>query len=374
MNILQVTKGALMGGGERHVLTVLEGFRDRDVNMSLAVFTEGRLSAAARSLGVEVQVIPKRYRGDFSPLLSLMRLIRERQIDIVHTHLLSGNFYGRVAGKISGVKGIVSTLHHTEKGALGRSSIPYLPEIFFKLDIVMTALCNYIISPSLDLKQQVIRQGVQENKIVHIPNAINFEHVHINKEEMYICRRELGLPPDAKLIGMVGRLVPVKNCPLFLRAATRVLNEVANAHFIVVGDGPLRVELEETAEALRLKGHITFTGFREDVMRVVSTFDIFVLCSDSETFPLALIEAMALKKPVVSTDVGGVSEIIDHMRNGWLCPPGDEISLSDAIIHLVRHEEEATEMSARAYEKVVNTFSLRKMTNSLHALYYGLVN
>ncbi|MBE9569994.1 MAG: glycosyltransferase, partial [Proteobacteria bacterium] len=115
MNVLQVTKGALMGGGEKHVLALLEGFKDRPVDMSLAVFTEGPLLAAARNLGVDVYVVQKRYRGDIAPLLKLIRLIKTKQIDIVHTHLISGNLYGRLAGKATRVKGIVSTLHHSDK-------------------------------------------------------------------------------------------------------------------------------------------------------------------------------------------------------------------------------------------------------------------
>jgi glycosyltransferase involved in cell wall biosynthesis len=363
-----------MGGGERHILTLLEGFKDRPVNMSLAVFVEGKLSAAARELGVEVFVIPKRYRGDVRPLLDLIRLIKTKHIDIVHTHLISGNFYGRLAGKAAKVKGIVSTLHHLDKEALGRFSLPFMQDLLFRLDISMTFLSDRIIAPSLELKRLLLKHRVREEKIVHIPNAINFEHLQLPKEGTSVSRKRLGLPMNGKLVGMVGRMVPVKNFSLFLRAAKRVTNSGIKAKFVLVGDGPLLSELQKEVADLKLEEHVVFTGFREDVLQIVSILDVFVLCSNSETFPLALIEAMALKKPVIATNVGGIPEIIDHMINGWLCPPGDEVALANSITHLLTHKEKAIEFGNRAYEKVVTTFALRGMTDKLLDVYYGLLN
>lgn len=373
MNILQVTTGALMGGGERHILSLLEGFKDRTVNMFLAVFAEGRLSAAARELGVEVFVIPKRYRGDVRPLLDLIRLIKTKQIDIVHTHLISGNFYGRLAGKVARTKGIVSTLHHLDKEALGQFSLPFMQDLLFRLDILMAFLSDRIIAPSLELKRLLLKHRVREDKIVHIPNAINLDNLQLPKEGTSISRERIGLPMNGKLVGMVGRMVPVKNFGLFLRAAKRVTDSGIKAKFVLVGDGPLRSELQKEVADLKLEEHVVFTGFREDVLQVVSTLDVFVLCSNSETFPLALIEAMALKKPVIATDVGGIPEIIDHMVNGWLCPSGDEVSLANSITHLLTHEEKARELGNRAYQKVVTNFALTGMTDKLLDVYNRLM-
>ncbi|MEW6586676.1 MAG: glycosyltransferase, partial [Nitrospirota bacterium] len=303
MNILQITKGALMGGGERHVLSLFKGFRGWPVNMSLAVFTDGKLAAAARELGIEVHVVPKRFRGDLSPLPALVWLIKQKRIDIVHTHLLSGNFYGRLSGKAAGVKGIVTTLHHADREALGGSTVPFLTNLLFHLDISMTAFSDRVITPSADLKRHIAQKGVKPEKIVHIPNAVDLDCVEIADGDGLACRQELGLSPGLKAVGMVGRLVTVKNFPLFLRAARRVVDAGVQARFLVIGDGPLRNELQRMAEKLRLTRDVIFTGFRQDIIRVVSSLDLFVLCSDSEVFPLALIEAMALGKPVIATDV-----------------------------------------------------------------------
>ena len=169
-------------------------------------------------------------------------------------------------------------------------------------------------------------------------------------------------------------MVPVKNFGLFLRVAKRVIDSGIKAKFILIGDGPMRAELQNTAADLGLGEKVIFTGFREDVFRLVSILDLFVLCSNSETNPIALIEAMALKRPVVATNVGGVLEIVDNNVNGLLCPSGDEVFLASSITHLLQNMEKARELGDNAYQKVRNAFTLKSMTSKLLDVYDGLVN
>jgi len=374
MNILQVTKGALMGGGERHVLTLLEGFKSQGVRTHLAVFTEGRLAETARGLGVDVHVLPKRFRGDIRPLTGLINLVRKKKIDIVHTHLVSGNLYGRLAGKVAGVKGIVTTLHHSRKEALGNFALPFMANLFFRGDIFMGRLSDRMISPSADLKRLLIDHDLDPARITVIPNAINMDKTKVSDDEMDACRRELRIPPGMKIVGMVGRLVEVKNFDLFIQAARKVLGQNPKVLFLIVGDGPLRHKLEKQAADSGIKERIIFTGFRDDVFRLIAMMDLFVLCSTSETNPIALMEAMASGKPVIATDVGGVSELIDHHITGWLCPSGDLACLTEAMIHLLSHPEQAKEIGARAREKMQKTYSLETITAQLLEVYQNLID
>ena len=369
MNVLQVTKGALMGGGERHVLTLLEGLREQSINTSLAVFTEGMLAREARRLGVEVHVLPKRFRGDIRPLTGLINLIRKKKIDVVHTHLVSGNLYGRLAGKITRVGGIVTTLHHTHKEALGKFRLPFMAGLMFGGDIRMGALSDRLITPSADLKKLLLDYGVRPARIVSIPNAIDMDKTRITAEEIDRCRRELDIPPDAKTVGMVGRLVSVKNFELFVRAAGCVLDRGIAARFMVVGDGPLRGELERLAAAMGIKDHLIFTGFRDDVFRLMAVMDLFVLCSKSETNPIALMEAMASGKPVIATDVGGIPEVVEHGVDGWLCPANDVDCLADAIIRLLSDPDRAAALGAHARTKIMRGYSLPSVTARLLNVY-----
>ena len=372
MNVLQVTKGALMGGGEKHVLTLLEGLKAEAIDVSLAVFTEGLLARDARRMGVEVHVLPKRFRGDIRPLTGLINLIRNKRIDIVHTHLVSGNLYGRLAGKITRVGGVVTTLHHTHKEALGKFRLSFMADLLFRGDIRMGMMSDRLITPSADLQNLLLGYGLRPSRIVSIPNAINMDKTRVTDEEIERCRRELNIPPDVKTVGMVGRLVSVKNFEMFIRAAGRVLGQGIPARFLIVGDGPLRADLEKLAETAGIKNHLIFTGFRDDVFRLVAMMDLFVLCSKSETNPIALMEAMACGKPVIATDVGGIPEVVDHDVNGWLCPSDDAGCLADAIICLLSNPERAAALGTNARAKMMKDYALPSVTARLLAVYEDL--
>lgn len=360
-----------MGGGERHVLSLLRGFRGRPVEMSLAVFTEGPLSKAARDLGVEVHVLPKRFRGDPGPLVDLERLIRARGMDVVHTHLISGNSYGRLAGRMGGAK-VVSTLHHSAKEAMGPTLSPRMQAAFFRFDIWMTAFCDRVVTPSEDLRQQLVRAGVRESRLVTIPNGISLDEVRVSEKDAQACRAELGALPGTKVVGMAGRLVDLKNFDLLLRAGREILAAGVPARIVVIGDGPDRTRLEALARQLGIAEAAVFTGFREDVLRVVAALDVFVLCSRSETFPLALVEAMALGKPVVAARVGGVPEIVDHEANGLLFASEDEAALVQALRRLLADDEARQRLGAEARRKVASSFTEEIMAERLLGLYREL--
>ncbi|MGD8375387.1 MAG: glycosyltransferase family 4 protein, partial [Acidobacteriota bacterium] len=178
LNVLQVTAGAIWGGGERHVASLLEGFRGREVRQSVAVFAEGRLAAEARRLGAPVHVVPKRFRGDPGPLWGLRRVIRRHRIDIVHTHMISGNVYGRLAARLAGRCRLITTLHYIDRQAL-----PFLPpllqRLFFDGDIRMAAMCDRIVTTSEHLRRTLIGRGMDPEKMVTILNGINPELTRI---------------------------------------------------------------------------------------------------------------------------------------------------------------------------------------------------
>ena len=357
-----------MRGAEVHILSILQGFRNRPVNMSLVVFTDGPLAKAARQLGVEVYFIRKRFRGDVLPLIALTRLIRAKKINIVHTHLISGNFYGRVIGKFTKVQGIVSTIHYSDKLALGEFRLPFMGDLLFKIDTAMSCFSDCIIAPSKELQQLLIKKGVSRQKVVNIPNAFNFEQAqHINEKEFSLDK--LGFAPEIKLVGMVGRLVSVKNFEMFLRAAKIVIDSGVKVKFLLVGDGPQQTILENLVQELGIDEHIIFLGFRADVFDIVSLLDIFVLCSKWETFPISLIEAMALGKPVIATDIGGVKEIITDAVNGMLVPVNDHEALSSAILHLLTQKETAKKFGNLGRQKAMKEFSLKAMCDTLSSLY-----
>lgn len=371
IHVLQVTRGAIWGGGERHVLSLLEGFQHRSVRMSLAVFGEGRLAEEARRLNVTVHCLPKRFRGDPRPLWGLLRAIRRHRVDIVHTHMPSGNVYGRIAARLARGRGLITTLHYVDREALPFLH-PILQRLLFDGDIRMAAMCDRIVATSEHLRRTLVERGMSERKLVTILNGVNLGTSPPDERESDGLRRELGIARGIPVIGIVGRLVPVKNHALFLRTARAVLDRGAPAVFVVVGDGPLREPLRALSRALGLEDHVVFTGFRADVMRLLTVFDVCMLTSNSETSAYGVSEPMAMGRPVVATAVGGVTELIDDRMDGWLCPPGDAAALTEGVCALLADPAGAARMGERAARKVRERLSLDGQVGRLEEVYRGV--
>jgi len=372
LHVLQVTRGAIWGGGERHVLALLEGFRGRSVRMSLAVFGEGRLADEARRLGVTVHVLSKRFRGDPRPLFGLARVVRGHGVDVVHTHMPSGNFYGRLAARLARGTGLVTTLHYIDREALPFLS-PIVQRLMFDGDIRMAAMCDRIVATSEHLRQALVGRGMSGGRIVTILNGVNLDALPGDGGDPEVLRRELGVASGVPMVGIVGRLVPVKNHALFLRAARAVLDRGTRAAFVLVGDGPLREPLRALRRELGLEEHVVFAGFRSDVMALLPAFDVCMLTSNSETSAYGVSEPMAVGRPVVATAVGGVTELIDDRVDGWLCPPGDAVALADGVCALLGDPGEAARMGEQAARKVRQRLSLQGQVERLEEVYRAVV-
>jgi glycosyltransferase involved in cell wall biosynthesis len=368
VHVLQVTRGAIWGGGERHVLALLEGFRGRSVRLSLAVFGEGRLAEEARRLGVTVHCLAKRFRGDPRPLLGLVRTVKRHGVDIVHTHMPSGNVYGRLAARLVPGTGLVSTLHYIDREALPFLN-PVLQRILFDGDIRMAAMCDRIVSTSEHLRKTLVARGMSGRKIVTILNGVNLAALPPDGRAGPALREGLGIPSGVPVVGIVGRLVPVKNHALFLRTARAVLDRGARAAFVIVGDGPLRQPLRELCRELGLLDHVVFAGFRSDVMELLTAFDLCVLTSNSETSAYGVSEPMAVGRPVVATAVGGVTELVEDRVDGWLCPAGDAAALADGVCTLLADPAAAARMGERAARKVRERLSLDGQVARLEEVY-----
>jgi glycosyltransferase involved in cell wall biosynthesis len=340
--------------------------------MSLAVFGEGRLAEEARRLGVTVHTLAKRFRGDPRPLWGLAHTIRRHGVDVVHTHMPSGNVYGRLAARTVSGTGLVSTLHYIDREALPFLN-PLLQRLLFDGDIRMAAMCDRIVATSEHLRTALVERGMSGSRIVTILNGVNLAALPLEGRGSDDLRRELGIGPGIPAVGIVGRLVPVKNHALFLRAARAALDRGARAVFVVVGDGPLREPLRALSRDLGLDGHVVFAGFRTDVMSLLPVFDLCMLTSNSETSAYGVSEPMAVGRPVVATAVGGVVELIEDRVDGWLCPAGDAAALAEGVCALLADPGAAARMGERAARKVEERLSLQGQVQRLEDVYRDVV-
>jgi glycosyltransferase involved in cell wall biosynthesis len=215
-------------------------------------------------------------------------------------------------------------------------------------------------------------EGVARDKIAVIPNGIDLSEIERMPSPTEV-RSLIGLDPSKLVVGIVAALRPEKNHELFLEAASVVAKEIKDVHFVIVGGGQRKPQLESLAVKLGIRDSVHFTGQREDGRVLVRAFDVAVLCSHPvvETLPIFLMEAMALGKPVVSTRVGDVPSLVEDGATGLLVPPGSCEALSVAMIRLLGDKELRAEMGRRGHEKVAREFTLERSVQLLESLVEG---
>ncbi|MBI5286781.1 MAG: glycosyltransferase family 4 protein, partial [Deltaproteobacteria bacterium] len=331
--------------------------------------------------GIPVRIVPQLVR-DVSPLkdilalFSLIHIIRKESPSIIHTHTSKAGFLGRVAGRVCGVRCIVHTPHgHIFYGYYGRIKT----RLFIVLERIASCFCDRITTLTELEKEDYIRLKVaREDKLIPIYCGVDLGD--FTEEGLLDIRDELKLAPDrsiqgldkgTKLIGWVGRLEEVKGCFVFLEACRLIKEEFPEVKFLLAGDGPLRKEIEDWAE-VHLKGSLLLLGHRTDIPKIMRGIDIFVLTSLNEGFGLVLVEAMAAGKPVVATNVGGVSEIVLDGETGLLVPAGGSEGVARAVETLLSNPALALGLGKKGKERA-QLFDIERMTDKTINLYRELM-
>ena len=235
---------------------------------------------------------------------------------------------------------------------------------------ILWRLPDQILSVSRDHARKLSKSiGFPLNKIAVLINGVDC-HRFGSSENRQTMRDDIGLKRDDIVIGTVGRLVPVKNQTLLLDAFSRVAERHPNTNLLIVGDGPLRKELEERSYTLGCSPRIKFLGRRSDIPDVMAAMDIFALTSHSEGMSNTILEAMSSGLPVVSTDVGGNPEVVVHRETGVLFPSNDVAALAHALETLVEHTELRRAMGLKGRARVAEQFSLQAMIQRYERLYH----
>jgi glycosyltransferase involved in cell wall biosynthesis len=311
-----------------------------------------------RAAGVATDVLSMRSDVSLALLRRLVRTIRARQCDIVHTHLLHADLYGALAARLAGVRTIISTRHNPDPF---RRSWP----IQFLTRSARPAWTHVICI------SEHLREFCQTNE--RIP-AQRLSTVHYGFAPRVIAngrawRRQFGWNEEVPVIGMVARLIPQKGHDVLLDALPAVLRHSPTAQLVLIGDGPLRLALEAQAVRLGIKDHVQFLGYREDSAAWMAGFEIFVHPSRWEGFGLVLLEAMNASLPIVATTAGAIPEIVRHGETGLLVPPDQPAELAAALCTLLRDQPRATAMGTAGRRRLEDTFSVTDMVEQTCAVY-----
>jgi glycosyltransferase involved in cell wall biosynthesis len=314
--------------------------------------------------GIEMRFLDK---GKFNPLtlLSLIKIIRAEKTDVMHVQGYGASTFGRLVRVITGTPVLVH-FHDTS---------PYYPWVQRVADLILARFTDAAIAVSNSVKRFCIESGrawgMEQSKIVVVPNCVSLKDFQISDPtEILTEKNRLGIDPGSKIVGTVTRLYDYKGNRYLLEAAAEVLKIFPNTLFLIVGEGPLRQDLEELSRRLGIKDHVIFAGFCDNVAKLLATFDIKVFSSwGAEGTPLAVLEAMAMGKAIVATNI---IEIIEDGVTGLLVPPKDSAAIARQVIALLRDEDLAKKLGANAQTES-RKYNVDDYVRKLEAIYEGLI-
>jgi glycosyltransferase involved in cell wall biosynthesis len=377
LRIARVIARLNVGGPAQHVILLAAGLDPSRFRSTLITGVpdpdEGDLSPLARSQGITPVVIPSLGRAirpgrDLAALGRLVALFRTLCPDLVHTHTAKAGALGRVAARLAGVPVVVHTFHgHILEGYFS----PALTRLFLGIERALARRTDRIVTVSPRVRASLLARGIgRPEQVEVVPLGLPLQRFAAAAPGRACLRQRLAIPRDAPLLGIIGRLVPIKNHPALFAALTR--EETRGAHLLVVGDGERRTALEALARDLGLAGRVHFLGWRGDLEAILPELDVVICCSRNEGTPVALIEAMAAGVPVLSTDVGGVGDLLTHGQTGWLVPSEDPAALARGIRDLLADPAGRQRLVAAARPAALQAHSAEGLIQRIEAMYTAL--
>jgi len=368
-NILYTSlSGQMLGGGQRSLLLLLERLDRKKFKPFLVCPSEGGLTEKVESLGIEARII--RVRGAKSlnvfataaAVFKFKKLIRRKGIHLIHTDSPRQAFYAGLAARLTRTPLVWHARVSTpEKRSFEKFLFNHASKVIAVSD---AASQRYRGFERFDEKVTVIHNGV---------DLTEFGPKPIDRK----LKQEFKIKEDLMLVGTLGQLIPGKGQEVFLKAAARIFDRTSKVIFMIVGDGnhAYRKKLEDLCTDLGLSGNVVFTGFREDIPRIMNTLDIVVLPSTThlEGFSRVIIEAMASSKPVIATDSGGNPEAIENGTTGILVPAEDSNRLAASILDLVQDEDKRKRMGAAGKQRAERLFSIEKNISRIEQTYEDLL-
>ena len=365
-HILEFSTYAKLGGTQQEVLKFLRSASHEKYTFFVCVLlAHDVLNDEAAKLQIDQTSLDMRGYWDVRAWWRLYRFARDKQIDLMHTYGLKAHIIGRIVGKCLGIPVNISSVHSTD---------PWRKWYHVLLERLTSRLTDLYISNSeagrIATHQ---RERIPLAKIVTIPNGILVDNYRADDAHAEIIGRRLGLTPQDRVLGIVANLRVMKGHKTIVDAFPYIQQKFPTIKCLCIGSDFLHGDTQRYVRERQLEQAILFPGFQQDIPTMLSLLEIFLLPSLWEGLPTALMEAMAMKKPVVASAVGGIPELVEHGKTGLLIPPNNPRALAEAVVQLLRDPERAQRMGRAGYEKIQREFSLHTMVARTEAMYDKLL-
>lgn len=376
LKVLHLRTSTAFWGPDRQILQLIRPLRERGITVDVLVLyrrpTEGPplhpLIVRARERGARAKQILDSRRWSRRVLAQVRHRIRSGRYDLLHTHEYKGNLIGGWSAWRLGVPSVASVRGYTDR------TLPL--RIYKWLDLGVTLrLVTRIVTVSEAVRRQVLKAGYPARRVLTLHDAVDATTFSLDRVQTGArVREELGCTPAHLLVCAVGRLSPEKGQGFLLVAFREVIAAVPEARLVLVGEGPLRSRLQAQVTRCGLSEHVIFAGYRDDVEAIIAASDLLVMPSLREGFGDPVIEAMALRRPVIASRVGGIVEIVRDGETGLLVPPGDPGALARSVINLLREPQARERMGLRGQQVALRKFSVERLADGLARLYKELVS
>lgn len=357
--ILYLSTSSGPGGAERVISNLACSLDPDRYRTILCLFRPGWIQEHTESRGVRTHIIPTHGMTDWRWALQFKQLLRQEQVDLIHGHEFDANVQGTFVAALSGIP-LVATVH-------GKNY--FWEKLRRRLAYRWVSRRATMVAVSENLKQFIVEKvGVDQDRIKVVYNGVA-ALPRCEKADADACRKELGLPKNSQVVGVVGNLYSVKGHQYLIEGIPAVLQKCPNTSFVFAGRGELEAQLKEQVHRLGLDKRVHFLGLRQDISRILALLDVFVLPSLSEGLSMAILEAMIAGKPVVATQVGGNPELVLDGETGFLIPPRDSQALASSLVMLLTNKLQAVQFGERGKRRAQGQFSLETMVQTYQTLY-----
>ncbi len=359
LSILHTEASKGWGGQEIRILQEAVRFAESGYRVSIACQKDSLIAKNAATSGLPVYIVSMRFPLDPMAITEFLHIIKKEKIDVIHTHSSKDSWNAGIAGRISGVPIVRSRHLSTPVGNRWFTTFVY------------RYLCDAIITSGTQIKEALINNNsLDPAKIYSIAAGVDTERYNTNVSGDRI-RDELSLMESMPVVGVVAILRSWKGHKYLIEAVPKVVSVYPDAKFLIVGDGPKWDDLKKQVHDLGIDRNVNMTNFRNDIPEIIAALDMLVLPSiASEATSQVIPQALAMGKPVIATNVGGLPEIIDDGVTGLLIPPRDHEAISNAVIWMTQHREETYKMAMEGRKKILENYTFKKMVEQTDDIYH----
>ena len=374
IRVMEVNVTSALGGGPKAMLDLVGGLgRDRFAPIVVSP-DDGPYFAQYKALGVPVVDLAGRALRP-GTLAGIVSAIRRHRVQLVHSHGKGAGLYGRLAAMLTRVPAVHSFqgLHHRRHGRAGQRA-------YLALERVLARMTTCFIHVSRSEMEEALALGLSQTaRAVVIPNAVDSAEIDRLGGDVAKERAALGLADASVVVGTVSRISPQKGLDDFARAMRLVADAVPGARFVLVGDAPagdedLKRRFYDLVASLKLTDRLVMAGYRSDAVALMKTFDVYVSSSLWEGLPITLLEAMACRRPIVATDVGGNNDAVVDGQSGFLVPVGDPGALAGRVCQLLGDADLRRRVGDAGRQRVEELFSIAHTVGEIESLYARIVD